>query len=71
MKIQIAPGCFVRLTEDELSLVKQIQENGSIFQDRLSLEVLPHILSLVSKNILKRRNQMGRVRYEVRPNIYC
>ena len=71
MKIQIALGCFVRLTEDELSLVKQIQKNGSIFQDRLSLEVLPHIISLVSKNILKRRNQMGRVRYEVRPNIYC
>ncbi len=69
MKIEIAPGCFVKLTENEKDLAEQVRNNTFILQENLSSSEIPHILSLIHKNILKRRNQSGRVRYEVRSGV--
>lgn len=69
MRIEIAPGCSVRLGEHELIMVNRVRSSGHLLQDNLTPGDMSVIISLVNKNVLRRRNQQGAIRYEVRPGI--
>lgn len=69
MRIEIAPGCSVRLGERELSVANSVRSSGHLSQDKLTPEDMPIIISLVNKNVIRRRNQQGTIRYEIRPGI--
>jgi uncharacterized 2Fe-2S/4Fe-4S cluster protein (DUF4445 family) len=69
MKIHIAPGCSVNLSDGELALASKIKAAGILDQDRLSSDEMIVIIKLVNKNVVRRRNRAGKVSYEIGPNI--
>ena len=68
MKLQIAPGCSVNLSDAEQSLLERLR-HSILKQDMLSSDEIAYIIRLVDKNVVKRRNTAGSVTYEIRSGI--
>lgn len=69
MRIEIAPNCFVRLGERELAIANIVRTAGHVLQDNLTPEDIAIIISLINKNVIRRRNQQGKIKYEIRSGI--